>query len=148
FISTPRKPGRELQLSLSTSCSSSTAKKEELAFIVEPSSSPTLSRSIFLTSCLPLYPLTPSHFIHCSDGNAAVAPGALRTAAADIVVVPTAVDQAEPSHHANVFSLKSSSKPLNNPRQWRSKYGDRPPSSSPPVAVAIVDSASSDLGVF
>ena len=60
-----------------------------------------------------------------------------------LVVVPTAVDQAKPSRRTNVFSLKSSSKPLKNPRQWRSKYGDRPPSSSPPVAVAIVDSASS-----
>ena len=60
-----------------------------------------------------------------------------------LVVVPTAVDQAKPSRRANIFSLKSSSKPFKNPRQWRSKCGDRPPSSSPPVAVAIVDSASS-----
>ncbi|BAT01090.1 Os07g0405700, partial [Oryza sativa Japonica Group] len=63
-----------------------------------------------------------------------------------LVVVPTAVDQAKPSRRANIFSLKSSSKPFKNPRQWRSKCGDRPPSSSPPVAVAIVDSASSVLG--
>jgi hypothetical protein len=64
-------------------------------------------------------------------------------AAADIVVVPTTVDQTKPSRRANVFSLKSSSKTLKNPRQWRSKCGDRLPSSSPPVAVAIVDFASS-----
>ncbi|KAB8095089.1 hypothetical protein EE612_022752, partial [Oryza sativa] len=64
-------------------------------------------------------------------------------AAADIVAVPTAVDRSKPSRHANAFSLKSSSKPLNNPRQRRSKCGDRPPSSSPPVAIAIVVSASS-----
>uniref|UniRef100_A0A0E0P6N8 Uncharacterized protein n=1 Tax=Oryza rufipogon TaxID=4529 RepID=A0A0E0P6N8_ORYRU len=59
------------------------------------------------------------------------------------IVVPTAVDQDKPSRRANIFSLKSSSKPLKNPRQWRSKCGDRPPSSSPPVAIAIVVSASS-----
>uniref|UniRef100_A0A0E0HZB0 Uncharacterized protein n=1 Tax=Oryza nivara TaxID=4536 RepID=A0A0E0HZB0_ORYNI len=57
------------------------------------------------------------------------------------------LDQAKPSRRANIFSLKSSSKPFKNPRQWRSKCGDRPPSSSPPVAVAIVDSASSAIAV-
>ncbi|XP_052166759.1 uncharacterized protein LOC127783610 [Oryza glaberrima] len=63
--------------------------------------------------------------------------------AADIVVVPTTVDQTKPSRRANIFSLKSSSKTLKNPRQWRRKCGDQLPSSSPPVAIAIVDSGSS-----
>ncbi|BAH91086.1 Os01g0387333, partial [Oryza sativa Japonica Group] len=112
-------------------------------------SSPSLSdsRSIIFSPCRANPLLTPSCFVHCSDGNATSSTGALErapsAAAADIVAVPSAVDRAKPSRHANAFSLKSSSKPLNNPRQWRSKCGDRPPSSSPPVAVAIVVSASS-----
>jgi hypothetical protein len=60
-----------------------------------------------------------------------------------IVAVATDLDQAGPCHRAIVFASYSSPFPLKNHEEWCYECGDRPPSSSPPVAVAIVVSASS-----
>nr|XP_025881655.1 uncharacterized protein LOC4338216 isoform X2 [Oryza sativa Japonica Group]XP_025881658.1 uncharacterized protein LOC107277846 isoform X2 [Oryza sativa Japonica Group] len=61
----------------------------------------------------------------------------------DIVAVAINLDQAGASHHATSFTSTSSPFPLKNLEEWCYECGDRPPSSPPPVAVAIVDSASS-----
>ncbi len=61
----------------------------------------------------------------------------------DIVAVAINLDQAGASHHATSFTSTSSPFPLKNLQEWCYECGDRPPSSPPPVAVAIVDSASS-----
>ncbi|BAH94862.1 Os10g0385550 [Oryza sativa Japonica Group] len=61
----------------------------------------------------------------------------------NIVAVAINLDQAGASHHATSFTSTSSPFPLKNLQEWCYECGDRPPSSPPPVAVAIVDSASS-----
>ncbi|BAH91640.1 Os02g0300301 [Oryza sativa Japonica Group] len=61
----------------------------------------------------------------------------------NIVAVAINLDQAGASHHATSFTSTSSPFPLKNLEEWCYECGDRPPSSPPPVAVAIVDSASS-----
>nr|XP_025881788.1 uncharacterized protein LOC107281211 [Oryza sativa Japonica Group] len=77
---------------------------------VKPRSTSTLFRSILFFPRRENPLLTPSCFVHCSDGNATSSTGALERApsipAADIVVVPTAVDQAKPSRRTNVFSSR------------------------------------------
>ncbi|BAH92411.1 Os03g0809400, partial [Oryza sativa Japonica Group] len=61
----------------------------------------------------------------------------------DIIAVPAYLDQAGPSCRASVFASTSSPFSFKNLEGWYYECGDRLPSSSPPVAVAIVDFASS-----
>ncbi|BAT11247.1 Os10g0470100, partial [Oryza sativa Japonica Group] len=64
----------------------------------------------------------------------------------DIIAVPAYLDQAGPSCRASVFASTSSPFPLKNLEGWCYECGDRPPSSPPPVTVAVAESTPSVLG--